>query len=64
MSSHITARASRIVVSTAIAAMCLGGAAVPFLATATAPAAATVALGTPLPQPHPPTTPDGNPWGY
>jgi hypothetical protein len=50
--------------STAIAAMCLGGAAVPFLATATAPAAATVALGTPLPQPHPPTTPDGNPWGY
>jgi hypothetical protein len=60
MSSHITARVTRPIIATAIAAICFGTVTVPVLAATTAPAVASAAPHTTIGQ----VTPNccDNPW--
>jgi hypothetical protein len=67
MSSHLTARAAKAAIASAIAAACIGAATVSTLTMTAAPAAAavtvTATVSIPLPPLHTGSGPDGNPWG-
>ncbi len=58
MSSHITARATKPFIATAIAAVCFGTVAVPVFAATSAPAVASAAAPTTIVK----VSPDNNQW--